>query len=162
MKHGITTLFCLLLISLPANAQQRELKAGINYTTLAKPKASPPPAEALPAENAVAGDDAEKKEQDPAALVWNKYKELATGQTLEQIEEQKEVDGAPEKPKTPAKPSIDKPAVVTSEKSKEQAQQSGFAAILNEWKNTKDTQREMRSKSFKTPNSPSKTANDPS
>ncbi len=157
MKLGITTLFCLLLISLPTHAQQRELKPGINYTTLAKPKTAEP-AEALPAEES-AVENAPKEEQDPATLVWNKYKELATGQT----QEQKAAEKGPKKPKSPKKPSVDKPAAKSPDHEADtEKQQSGFAAILNEWKSSKDSQKEMRSKSFKTPTSPSKAQKDPS
>lgn len=151
MKHGITALFCLLLISLPANAQQREYKPGINYTTLAKPKAIKP-TNPLPAKGAeIKGES--KKAQDPATLVWNKYKELATGQT----EEQKAAEKGLRKPKAPTKPTVVKPTKTSqnpNDETKAEPQINGFAAILSEWKNTKNSKKEMRSKSFKTPQTP--------
>ena len=160
MNRLITTLFCLLLISLPASAQQRELKPGINYTTLAKPKVAEP-TKAVPAEE-TAIENTPKEVQDPATLVWNKYKELATGQTQEQKAAEKGTQKDIEKPETPKKPSIDKPVAKSpGHASGVEKQQSGFAAILDEWKNSKDTKKEIRSKSFKVPTS-AKTAKDPS
>ncbi len=159
MNRMTATLFCLLLISLPASAQQRELKPGLNYTTLAKPK-TVTPVEAVPAEDAATENKTEDKAQDPATLVWNKYKELATGQT----EEQKTAESGPEKPKSPEKPSVEKPTAKAPDHDADvEKQQSGFAAILDEWKSSKDSQKEMRSKSFKVPTSgKTKTSKDPS
>ena len=160
MNRTITTLFCLLLISLPASAQKRDLKPGINYTTLAKPKTAKP-AEALPTEETSAKIN-EEKEQDPATVVWNKYKELATGQTSEQKEAERPNKG-PKKPKTPKKPSVNKPTAKSPDHASDsEKQQNAFSNLLNEWKSTKDSKKEMRSKSFKVPNQPSNPQKDPS
>lgn len=171
MNRTITTLFCLLLISFPAGAQQRDLKPGINYTTLGRHKpAAKPAAEALPAENTADAavetdkDKDQKKEENPAVTVWNKYKALATGQT----EEQKEAEGkGPKKPDAPEKPLVEKPAAPSPDHdSAVEKQQSGFANILDQWQSSKDSQREMRSKSFKVPKAapakPPAPAEDPS
>ena len=153
MNRRITTLFCMslffVLASQYAQAQQRELKSGLNYTTLGKPKIEEP----KEAVTAVMDGGEKNGQESTAAVVWNKYKELATGQTPEQIEKQKMLKDKKTivtKPTAPEKPSVE--SVDTAKNDYAVAEkQNGFAAILSEWKNAKSSQKEMSTKSFKTP-----------
>lgn len=133
-----------------AHAQEkRDLKPGLNYTTLAKPAA--PTSEA--AKEATA-ETTDQNTTDPATRVWNKYKELATGEAAEKEAAKKEA-----KAETPKKPSVEKPEKPSLEEKPAEEKKFGFGAILEQWKSSKDDAREMKSRSFKTP--PSKTE-DPS
>ena len=166
MNRLITTIFCLsLLIAFPAQAQQREYKSGLNYTTLgARPKPAPvPKPQAHPAENAIESEetpvteleDKAKESPDPATRIWNKYKELATGTAGEKEQAAKTENNkpeAPEKPDVPLKPKTK----LTKQSAQDPKPNNGFGAILENWKNTKDTRRDMRSMSFKTPDLPTK------
>lgn len=148
-----------MLITLPATAQERELKSGLNYTTMAKPKLHVAE-DAKTAEEAELQKELEEEAQDPATRVWNKYKDLATGKAAEEELEKKKAEI--EKPEEPEKPEVEKPSKTTLNAKEEEVPKSGLGAILQEWKNNKENQREMRSKSFTTPASSAKTAKDPS
>lgn len=156
MNRLITTLFCFSLLALPAHAQERELSSGLNYTTMAKPKL-PEAQKAEPAiekaAEAVSDKSQAEEELDPATRVWNKYKDLATGKAGEEAAKQKAEIDTPEKPE---KPEVAKPSKTTMNAKQAEVPKSGLGAILQEWKNTKQNQREMRSKSFKTPTAPEK------
>jgi len=135
-------------------AQEKEFTPGLNYTTLSAPKIKPaaPAAEAAqsPTLPAATPEQTQEEEQDPATRVWNKYKALATGETAEAEDSAK---NAPQKPITPAVAQPDKPTKPTANTKQEKPTTSGMGAILEEWKNSKTNQREMRSKSFKVPKS---------
>ena len=144
MNRFIITAFCIVCLSAAAQAQQRELKPGLNYTTLGVSKAQ----DAAPAEETALESEEANKDVDPATAAWNKYKELATGEAGEKETEEAKAPEAPEKP-TVAKP--EKPSMEPQEK---ETQANAFSAILDEWRSSKDTQREMRSKSFSVPTKP--------
>ena len=110
MNRLITTLFCLTLITLPATAQERELKSGLNYTTMAKPKLHVAE-EAGAAEETALQNELDEEAKDPATRVWNKYKDLATGKAAE--EELKKKKAEIEKPEKPEKPDVEKPSKTT-------------------------------------------------
>ncbi|MEM7651316.1 MAG: hypothetical protein AAF204_04455 [Pseudomonadota bacterium] len=159
MNRFIIPIFCIafsIVLSAPAQAQQRELKSGLNYTTLAKPKAQ----DAQPAEEAEAENPSEKEEEiDPATAVWNKYKDLATGTAKdEESEKSTEAPDKPEKPSVeiPEKPTLNGKSQDQAQQGQEESQQNAFSAILEEWKSSKENQREMRSKSFTVPEPRSK------
>lgn len=157
MNRLITTLFCFSLLALPAHAQERELSPGLNYTTMAKPKL-PNKEEADSAEESIAEKATAEEETDPATRVWNKYKDLATGKAAEEELEKEKAEI--EKPEKPEKPKVPSPSKTTMNGKPQDVPQSGLGAILNEWKNNKETRRDMRSKSFKTPKLPEKDGNE--
>ena len=148
----------------PAFAQQRELKSGLNYTTMgrkAKPaetkEASPatasgtPRAErgrtSLPAKLASANKTDNGEETDEATRIWNKYKELATGTADKDKEKDKDAKDT-KSVETPDKPTVDKPALKDTSKTAPPPQKNAFGEILQEWKSQKENRRDMRSLSF--------------
>ena len=148
MNRFLATVFCLSILCFPAQGQERQLKSGLNYTTLGNQRAAAPasPApEAVDEQQETSGDT-----QSPATQVWNTYRELATGQAGEQAEDQQD---SAEKPQGPEKPAIDKPvAAKTGAQGPPPAPPTGsFGAILQQWQDSRDKRREMRSKSFNTP-----------
>lgn len=159
MNRLITTLFCLTLISLPAHAQQRDLNPSLHYTTLAKPHELETQ-EAQPAQDADIDTPQPQEELDPATRVWNKYKDLATGKAAEEEQAKKEdaknkkKTAAIDKPAKPEKPEVSAPTETGETPEEAEQQKTGMSAILDEWRNAKDTQREMRTRSFKTPDLP--------
>ena len=146
MNHFIISVFCIFFLSVAAQAQQRELKSGLNYTTLATPKTQ----KAIPAEETPLEGGEENKDVDPATAAWNKYKELATGEAGEK--EDKEAKA----PEAPEKPTVEKPQKPTMNGKPQEQPQNAFSTILEEWKSSKKNQREMRSKSFTVPPAPAK------
>lgn len=153
MNHFVSILFCLSLLSLPAGAQERELKSGLNYTTMGAKPAAPT---ANPAQEAAAGEKPAATKDSPAAQVWNTYKELATGQTPEQKEMEKQSKKKPGTalPKAPEKPTTPKPGKPSLNGEAQEKPESAIGSIIRDWKNNKDSQREMRSKSFGAPAAP--------
>ena len=146
MNRLIISAFCIFFLNATAHAQQRELKSGLNYTTLGAPKTQ----EAAPAEETPLENEEEGEDVDPATAAWNKYKELATGEAGEKEEKEAKAPEAPEKP------TVEKPQKPTMNGKPQEQQQNAFSAILDEWKSSKKNQREMRSKSFTVPPVPAK------
>ena len=153
----------------PAHAQQRELQSGLNYTTMGR-KAKPAEAKTeeasspakptdlprasrgkatLPPVNATVNKDQkpQAQETDEATRIWNKYKELATG-TAAKDEENKDEKKSAKAPEAPTPPTVDNPQLQGAGKTAAAPQQNAFGAILEEWKNTKEDRRDMRSMTF--------------
>lgn len=155
MNHLTTSLFCLsLLLALPAQAQQREYKPGLNYTTLAQPR-PPVVQDASPAIESTA--NAPTDEPAPVTRIWNKYKDLATGTAGEKQAAEKQANArSPQKPDLPVKPAMQNLTPATQQA--ETAKPSAFQSIIEGWKENKETRSDMRSMSFKTPDLPAKQA----
>lgn len=126
--------FCMMA-SLPSLAQGPEYKPGLNYTAFKNPPL-PKPEPTEEAKTAMPEEAPAETPEARAERVWQKYKALAAGQ----------VPDGPVKPTPPSvQPVSAQPAAAAA------APQSGLTAILQEWKNSKSNQREMRSRSFATP-----------
>jgi len=170
----------IALVAVPAHAQEREYTSGLNYTTLGtsqkkeekKPSAEAPKAEkpklyntitpkpfkkAEPAEGTEAEDTKkEEPEEDPTVVIWNKYKDLAAGTAGEDENEESTTEDkeksvsadAPEKPQKPSAPNV--PSASSDGKDVKPAE-NAFGSIIDEWKTSRDKQREMRSRTFAVP-----------
>jgi hypothetical protein len=140
-----------------ANAQEREYQSGINSVKLYNaPKVATPTEPERPAVKSIQehtrsgqapkhGQDLTK--QSPTERVWSKYKELASGEN----------NGKPseDKPAVPA-PEVQKPEVQKIEPQAPQGavpeeKTTGLQSLLKAYQTNKDQQRQMRTKTLKTP-----------
>ena len=132
---------------MPAHAQDREYKSGLNYTTLSKPA----PKEAEPAPDAAEAVEETEENAEPSRRVWNIYKDLATGKAAEEAAKEKE-DSAKADIEKPEKPTVAAPEKPTLAPEEETASKpNGFQAVLQQWQQSKKDQRDMRSKRFHIP-----------
>lgn len=153
--------------SLPALAQnpERELSSGLNYTTIYNkpkpaaadkpdvPQAQAPLKPIAPKISMTAPAAPPETKEDSQTRIWNKYKALAMGKAVEEQQ-----NTAPPTEKKPAAPQTQgmhtktlKTDLAAAPQQSASAPASGITAILQEWKSSKSQQSEMRSKSFKVP-----------
>lgn len=182
---AVTCIASLALIANPASAQKREYTPGLNYTTLgnkqandaesaeaeenAKPekpqlynslspkhvkKAEPAEDVAEGTTDKAAAEASEKPKEDPTVTIWNKYKDIAAGTAGEKDNGDKQATKTPSKPEKPAVDTPTKPSAAPTEEQTEPAK-NAFGTILDEWKSSRDKQREMRSKTFAVPDAKS-------
>lgn len=173
----------LVFVTSPTSAQERQYSSGLNYTTLGgtqkkdtesvgdkadntdqkpakprvfntiKPKNAEPTKETADEIAEETTDGPEEEEEAPAVTVWNKYKELAAGKAGEK--EAKAEDTKTITPGKPDKPSVAKPSVPNAEQGEVETRpaKNAFGSIIDEWKSSRDKQREMRSRTFAVPES---------
>ncbi len=145
MKWILTLL--VFLIPSTVHAQSPEYKSGLQHARVyntPKPTKPDTPDVEKP-ELAATSDKAEDKEQTAADRVWEKYKAIAMGEHTKEKEKEKETEKEnADKAETPEKEA--KTEVAEDKPSKE-----GFAKILDSYNSNKESQRDMRSISFKTP-----------
>lgn len=171
---SIFVLFLVILVGVvgfnaeDANAQERELKSGLNYTAIYnKPKPTEvdavktPEAPAAPEISATptSTEVSTPLENEEITRIWNKYKALATGKASTETQAENEnakttledTQSSQMKKLTPATALTPAPAAAPAP-----ASSTGIAGILQEWKASKAQQSEIRSKSFKVPEIPEK------
>lgn len=131
-----------IIFTSPALAQEREYQPGIHHTKIYNsPKIQRPAPPAKPtAKPGGAQNNAHNEETDPTQRVWNKYKELASGTA------QNAKSVRPPEVKEVKKPKLTAPNYDATEKKK-----TGLASLLEQYQQNKNNQRQMRSKTFKTP-----------
>lgn len=143
---GVAAAFALLPAA-SAHAQQRELKPGLNYTSIYnKPVKRPEPPEKPSVEKPASPENAPETitEESAESRIWNKYKALATG-TAGQAETSEE----PELPKEETEKTASRSATPASIKI--EGPKSTVAELISRWQEQKEQQKDMRSKSFQVP-----------
>jgi hypothetical protein len=171
MRFKSILVFSLLLTTyaLPLYAQnpERELSSGLNYTTVYNkpkpaaadtpdvPQAQSPLKPIAPKISMTAPAAPPETKEDSQTRIWNKYKALATGKAGE--EQQNTAPPTEQKPAATQTQGMHTKTLKTDlvaapqQSAPAPAPASGITAILQEWKSSKSQQSEMRSKSFKVP-----------
>lgn len=127
----------------PMAAGPSDIK-GLNYTTLgATPQepAAPKLINLKTIQPAAPINHTEPKKNSPMADVWNKYKELATGQSTQAP---KPMAGGAQKISTPQKPQVKKP-VLTNTSKQTPIKKTGFAGVIESFQKNKKTRGKMQS-----------------
>ena len=113
---------------------QRDLSPGLNYTTI-----KPQDDNIQRTDSVTTQRKSEKGGNNAASEVWEKYQSLATGQAGN--------DEVSEEPSAPAVDTAGKPSAPAQGK----PMGVGLNSLLQKWRENKDQQKEMRSKSFGVP-----------
>lgn len=143
MNRSLFTL-CLIfsLLGADAMAQDREYKAGMHHTFVRRD-----PAPAAPQQTS---EQNTAQPETPQSTVWKKYKALARGENTDEETPDSKKDALPPAPTKPAAPIPPAAAPQAQEKPRP----SGMAAIIEDYRKSKDQRRDMKSIRFKTPDVP--------
>ncbi|MGB0718871.1 MAG: hypothetical protein ACPGRX_00240, partial [Bdellovibrionales bacterium] len=128
-----------------AHAQTREYKGGMNHVFVKRAE-SPPKAIEPQAGQSQSAPAPDEQQQTEINRVWNKYKTLARGESEEQKQREAALQGAgkekPDKPDTPDMP--DTPEQSATQEQPAQARPTGFAAIIDEYRKSKEQRSAMK------------------
>lgn len=151
--------FFILILILPltltparAEDSKKEFKPGIHYTTLYKKGMHPPPMESPSESGTKKKAEKSEKEAPPSDRIWNRYKALAAGKDPDAKKEGEEG----EKTLPPAPPQAPSPLKTAQPPAQplETPKSMGLAAILEDYRKSKDQRREMKHISLSRPKAP--------
>lgn len=142
------------------DTRQREYKSGLKHTYIRKADPAPtPPAAATQTitetTDTVGGkNDAPATTEKPASTVWTKYRALAAGTAANKETETQSANKKPSRPSAPQKPDASPTEAQTQKTAAPSLKPTGIAAIIEDYRKSKEGRSQVKSISINKPSSP--------